>query len=222
MKKLLFIVLVLILLPVLALAYLGLVPSLKTFAQKPVDLGVKADKQLVTNFETKHNMKPTGSGKIELKDDLSSQMVTSIFAVWEDRDAYFPLKNVQVKFNADGTGEAAGYVRIPTAISLAKNLGYSDADIEKGKKYVDYVGGDLAFYVTGTADMTNNVLSLNPTTFKVGKVTVPQSITEPLSTLVEDMVYRRLNQIGGANVRNANFKDGTLHLDATVPESIKY
>jgi hypothetical protein len=222
MKKLFIFLLILVLIPVALLAYLGVVPGLSKFVTKPVDLGVSTEKELVYAFESKHSMKKDGSGKIELVDDLSGQQVTSIFAVWEDRDIYFPLKNVQVRFNSDGTGEASGYLEIATAVSLAKNLGYSDADIQKGKDYIKYVAGDLPFYVKGTGGMTNNVLEVNPTNFQIGKVNVPESITSPLSKVVEDMVYRRLNQIGGANVRDANFKDGKLHLDATVPDSIKY
>lgn len=222
MKKILIFLLILVLIPLALLAYLGVVPGLSKIVAKPVELGVSSDKELVYTFETKHNMKKVGNSKIELVDDLSSQQVTSIFAVWEDRDIYFPLKNVQVRFNSDGTGEASGYLEIATAISLAKNLGYSDADIQKGKDYINYVAGDLPFYVKGTADMTSNILSLNPTNFQIGKVRVPESITTPLANVVEDMVYRRLNQIGGANVRDANFKNGKLHLDATVPDSIKY
>ena len=70
--------------------------------------------------------------------------------------------------------------------------------------------------------MTNNVLSINPTTLQVGRVTVPQSVTKPVFVAVGDMIEKRINQIGGADIKDANFKTGKFHLDGTVPETIKY
>lgn len=221
MKRLLIFLLILILVPVGILTYLGLIPSLSRYVTKPVDLGVKADKSLVTAFESKYGM-PNGTGRVKLDVNLTSQEITSIFAVWEDRDIYFPLKNVQVRFNQDGTGEASGYLKIRTAISLAQNLGYSDQDIEKGKEYIKYVSGDLPFYVKGTGSMTNNKLSISPSNFQIGRVSVPESITGPATMAVEDMINRRLKQIGGVDIQDASFKNGSLHLAGTVPDTIKY
>lgn len=221
MKKLLIFLLILILIPVAIMTYLGLVPSLSSYVTGPIDLGIKTDKSLVSAFESKYGEQNT-TGKVKLDVNLTSEEVTSVFAVWEDRDVYFPLKNVQVRFNADGTGEASGYLKIGTAISLAKNLGYSDQDIEKGKEYIKYVSGDLPFYVKGTGGMTNNQLSINPSTFQIGRVTVPDSITSPAAKAVGDMIQRRIKQIGGADIQSANFKSGSFHLLGTVPATIKY
>lgn len=221
MKKLLLFVLILIFAPVAVLVYLGFVPGLSKYVTKPVDLGVKGDPALVTAFETKYSPKD-GSPRVKLDVELSSAEVTSIFGVWETRDKYFPLHAVQVRFNPDGTGEASGYLRIATAVSLAKNLGYTDGDIEKGKQYVQYVAGDLPFYVKGTGGMAKNQLSINPSTFQLGRVTVPDSITTPLKQVVSDMINRRLRQIGGADIEEASFKTGALHLVGTVPSTISY
>ncbi|KKT30810.1 MAG: hypothetical protein UW16_C0005G0030 [Microgenomates group bacterium GW2011_GWC1_44_10] len=221
MKKLLIGLVILFILVIAGLSYLGLMPFLSGFIAKQVDLGIKADPAFVTAFESKYGVS-NGTGKVSLDVYLSSAEVTSIFAVWEERDKYFPLHNVQIRFNPDGTGEASGFLRVSTAISLAKNLGYSDSDIETGKKYVQYVAGDLPFYVKGTGGMTSNVLSINPSTFQIGRVTVPESITNPVAVAVGDMIERRLSQIGGANIQEANFKSGSFSFVGSVPETIKY
>lgn len=192
-----------------------------SYITKQVDLGVKADTSLVTAFEAKYG-NPNGTGKIKLNVDLSSKEITSVFAIWEMRDKYFPLHNVQVRFNSDGTGEASGFLRIATAISLAKNLGYSNSDIDKGKEYIKYISGDLPFYVKGTGGMTDNILTINPSTFQIGRVTVPTSITKPVALAVGDMIERRITQIGGADIKDASFKTGMFHLEGLVPETIKY
>ena len=221
MKKLFIFLLVLIVLVVAGLSYIGVMPFFSKFVAKQVDLGMKADPALVTAFETKYG-KRNGTGKIKLNVDLSSQEITSVFAVWGMRNKYFPLYNVQVRFNPDGTGEASGFLKIATGITFAKNLGYSNSEIDKGKEYIKYISGDLPFYIKGTGGMTNNILSINPSTLQIGRVTVPESITKLAAVGVGDMIERRIAQIGGADIKDANFKNGVFHLDGTVPETIKY
>lgn len=213
--------LVMLLIIVGVLAYIGVVPFISPLITKPRDLGVKTDKSLVTAFEKKNGY-DDGSGKVKLDVKLSSEEITSVFAVWEDRDQYFPLKNVQVKFNPDGTGEASGILKLSTAVALAKNLGYTDSDIEKGKKYVQYVAGDLPFYFKGTGGMTSNTLVVSPSELVIGRVSVPEYISTPLKSAVADMINRRLKQIGGADIREASFATGVFHLEGTVPSTIKY
>src|SRR3989339_1671436 len=98
MKKLFIFLLVLIVLVVAGLSYIGVMPFFSKFVAKQVDLGMKADPALVTAFETKYG-KRNGTGKVKLNVDLSSEEITSVFAVWETRDNFFPLHNVQVRFN---------------------------------------------------------------------------------------------------------------------------
>lgn len=212
---------ILFLLVVLVLSYLGIMPFFSKYLAKQVDLGIKIDPALVTAFESKYAPSAV-NGKVALDVNLTSAEVSSIFAVWETRDNNFPLHDVQIRFNPDGTGEASGFLKVATAISLAKNLGYSDADIEKGKSYIKYVSGDLPFYVKGTGGMNNNVISMNPTTFQLGRVAVPESITKVAGMAVVDMINRRISQIGGANVQEASFKSGSLHLVGSVPDTIQY
>ena len=221
MKKLFIFLIVLVFLVVAGLSYVGVMPFFSKFVAKQVDLGMKADPALVTAFETKYG-KRNGTGKIKLNVDLSSQEITSVFAVWGMRNKYFPLYNVQVRFNPDGTGEASGFLKIATGITFAKNLGYSNSEIDKGKEYIKYISGDLPFYIKGTGGMTNNILSINPSTLQIGRVTVPESITKLAAVGLGDMIERRIAQIGGADIKDANFKNGVFHLDGTVPETIKY
>lgn len=221
MKKLFIFLLILTVIIVAGLSYVGVMPFFSKFLAKQVDLGMKADPSLVTAFETKYG-KSNGTGKVKLNVDLSSQEITSVFAVWGMRNKNFPLYNVQVRFNPDGTGEASGILKIGTGITFAKNLGYSNSEIDKGKEYIKYVSGDLPLYVKGTGGMTNNILSINPSTLQIGRVTVPESIAKLAFEAVGDMIERRIAQIGGADIKDANFKTGVFHLDGTVPETIKY
>ena len=193
------------------------------YLMQPKDLGVKRDSSLVATFKQRNNMSTTPTDKkVELNTDMTSDEVTAVFTLWQERDKNFPLRDVQIKFNNDGTAEAAGYLKIRNAINLAKNLGYSDSDIEKGKEYIKYISGDLPFYVAGTGSMINNTISLSPTNFQIAKVTVPETITTPATALVTDIIKRRINEVGGADIKEASIKAGTFHLQGSIPESIQY
>ena len=63
---------------------------------------------------------------------------------------------------------------------------------------------------------------INPASFKIGRITVPESITKLVAPAVGDMIERRINQIGGADIKDASFKTGVFHLEGSVPETIKY
>lgn len=221
MRKILVGLLVLVTVCVFGLSYIGVFPVFSKYLSKPTDLGIKADPELVYAFESKYATN-SANDEISLNVDLSSEEVTSIFKVWEIRDKYFPLRDVQIRFNPDGVGEASGYVYLPTVISLAKNLGYSDSDIEQGKKYVQLVSGDLPFYVKGTGGISNNNLTISPATFQLGRVTVPESITKAAAVAVTDMIEKRIKQIGGADIIDASFTKGKFHLNGSVPKTIKY
>lgn len=234
MKKLILFLLILILIPVAILAYLGFVPGISSVLAKPKDLGVKADPALFESFNQKHQMKnelPGGvvpssrqaefSGSTKLDVTMSSAEITSVLSAWKKRSPSLPIRDVQVRFNPDGTGEISGILEIKTAISIAKSLGYSDADIEKGKSYAQYVSGDLPFYVKGVGGVTNNQIMLNPSTFELGRVTVPSSITAPAAKVVEDVIERRIKQVGGINIESLTMNNGSLQIKGVVPDTVK-
>lgn len=234
MKKLFLVILIILLVPVVGLAYLGFVPGISKFVAKPKDLGIKSDPSLVAAIEQKYSMKnevpggvvPAGrlaefSGSVKFDSKLSSEEITSILAYWKHRSPSLPIRDVQVRFSSDGTGEISGILEVGTAISIAKTLGYNDSDIEKGKSYAKYVSGDLPFYVKGTGGVKSNQITLYPSTFELGKVTIPESITAPAAKVVEDVIERRLKQVPGLDIQSADFKDGSFHLVGTLPDKVK-
>lgn len=221
MKKLFLGLVVVCLLVVLGLGYLGVLPILGPALAKPKDLGMTTDKQLVYQLEEKYAQK-NGSGRAIVDEELSDREITSVMAVWEERDPLFPLYDVQVKFAPDGTGEASGMLKIATALELARSLGYSEAEIAQGKEYIKYVAGDLPFYVKGTGGMDANQLVIEPQQLEIGRVSVPESITAPLTKVVGQLVERRISQIGGVELEEANFRSGVFRLKGDVPDTIAY
>jgi len=234
MKNVLLVLLVLVLGAVGFLTWLGVVPVLSPLVVKAKDLGVKADPALVAAFDTKYGMKnelpggvvpdtrePQYEGSVHLDVTLSSEEVTSILDYWRSQYGKTPIRDVQVRFNPDGTGEASGILEVGTAIAMAKQLGYSDSDIAKGKTYVQFVAGDLPFYVAGTASVTNGNVTLSPTALEVGRVSVPGSLVAPVMGAVEDAIERRIRQIPRIAVDSVTMQNGTIHVVADAPTTIK-
>lgn len=234
MKKFAILILALILILLAGMTYLGFVPGISKYLVKPVDLGVRIDPTYTKSLEQKINFTndlpggvvPSGregifSGSLKVDEQVTSVAATSILAEWKHRSPSLPIRDVQVRFNQDGTAEVSGVLEIGTAISVAKTLGYSDADIEKGKSYAKYVSGDLPFYVKGVAGATANQISISPSSFQLGKVEVPDSIASPAARVVEDVIERRIKQVGGINLDSIKMESGTLHFVGTVPSSIK-
>lgn len=234
MKKLFFGLIVIVTLLVSGLAYLGVVPFISPLITKPRDLGVKADPSLVVAFEEANEMKnelpngvvpegrePEYSGNKTLNVEINNAEITSIFSYWKNQYNKMPIKDVQVKINDDGTGEASGILEVSTAIMMAKQLNYSDEDIEKGKSYVQYVAGDLPFYIKGVASVSNNKVSMSPSEIIIGRVTLPESLVSPVAKVSSDVIERRMNQIPGLNVKELTLENGAIHLVADVPDTIK-
>lgn len=234
MKKLIAFLFILLIIPLALLAYLGFVPGVSKYLTKPLDLGIKADPLYTPELEQRLNFKnelpggivPSGregvfSGQIQVDEKVTSVAATSILEHWKKRSPSLPIRDVQVRFNQDGTAEASGILEIATAVTIAKALGYSDQDIESGKSYAKYVSGDLPFYVKGTAGVTNNQVSLALSNFQLGKVTVPEKITTPASRVVEDVIERRLKQVPNIDLASVRLNADTLQFTGKVPATIK-
>jgi hypothetical protein len=222
-------ILIIILLIVAVLFYVGIIPGFT----KPLDLGAKNDPNFISTFSASHAMKneipggivPNGrqaefSGQTNLNYDFTGNEITSILNSWKTRSPSLPIKNIQVRFNNDGTGEISGILEIKTAINTAKLLGYNDRDIETGQKYVQTFG-DLTFYVKGTGGVKNNVISLNPTDFKIGNVTVPKDLTTQVAPVVSNAIEKRINQVGTIQIKSLDFSTGKLHIEGTVPDTVR-
>ena len=146
MKKFFLMIVVLVIIAVSALTYFGFVPYLSPIFAKPKNLGVIVDLTWADDFGKEQGMKnqlpggftpldrePAYSGTVELDVELDSDQISSIVNYLANRYGRSPIRDLQIRINEDGTGEASGILEISTATMMAKQLGYSDQDIETAK-----------------------------------------------------------------------------------------
>jgi hypothetical protein len=239
-----------IIIPVLILGFLGFIPGLSA---KPRDLGIKYSEADLSSGRAKSQIvyeiisgqvAPSESwqtsGSRAVNTEFSSQEITAIMN--NKPGIYYPYKNVQVKFNADGSGEISGSLikdRIPT---YAATFGAPQVAVDFAMKFLP---PNPVFYLKGRATLTENKVSLfEPQSFQIGRIPLPVnmflSFAKPLvkevfaidvsemtselskvsdkKALIIDFINSRLTGISGFFAKNARMTENKLIFEGTLPE----
>jgi hypothetical protein len=234
MKKFLVILIVLILILVGIAAYFGFVPGLSNRFVKRVDLGIENDPQLSLDlrnevgveFNIPEDQLPTEKevvyeGELDVEKSLTSQQITSILNTVGTQHTSIPFSNVQIRINDDGTAEASFDLDIETTVNEAKKLGYSDEDIEKGKKYLGALGNSVYIYTKLSFDISDNELTVTPYAFRIQNFNVPTSITKMVADVGSNAIEDRLSQVPNLDIRSLKQEGERLYFSGTIPQSLR-
>lgn len=194
----------------------------------PRDLGVKftevdranayANNGVTSELITSSPDNPSGikyEGKKEVKTSFTSAEISALnnSVSWVN----YPISNIQIKINSDGTGEASGVLDVRKIISWV-SFTHSVAEIEsKVKEY--NIGFNPPFYLKGNVTVINNKVTLVPQTIEVGRITIPKNIVSENIAPIEKFIDDRLNSIPNLQIRSLNLDGGKVNLDASVPET---
>ncbi|HBL51801.1 MAG TPA: hypothetical protein DDZ05_01070 [Candidatus Blackburnbacteria bacterium] len=262
MKKVLgIILLLLILVVILGLGFLGFVPGLSTLlgANKPKNLGITYTSADLASCRSKSQIEyavlpptsiPSQSrefiGERTVQAEFSSKEITATLnnQPWQ----YWPYKDVQIKFNADGTGEISGVLVKSKVPGYAAAIGIPSQAADFAMKYLP---ADPVFYVKMNAALTNNkVTTFEPLAFEIGKIPMPLSLflsfggpqlikeayaaglddmTQELSklqdkrSLIINYINDRLSlDFGKFYAKKAYFGDNKLVFDGVLSEKVSY
>lgn len=216
------------------LTYVGVMPGLSTLLVQSRDLGVVADvkvaEALMEDYQLVNALpggvvpadrEPQYSGSKELDVTLSNEQVSSVFQYWKAQYAKTPVRDVQIRIGADGTGEASGILELGTALAMAKSLGYSDEQIAQAQSYVGLVASDIPFYLQGTGSVSNNQVALNPSSITVGRITLPSTLTEQVGRALEDVIERHINNIPELQIESLVLAEGGVKFVGTIPDTVE-
>lgn len=207
----------------------------------------------------------SGRGKSQIKYDLisESQSAGSPWLPYGQRDVnasfssseitaimnnkpgiFYPYKNVQVKFNADGSAEISGQLiksRIPIYASTF------DAPKVAVDIVMKFLPENPVFYLKGKATLVENKVGVfDPLRFEIGRVPMPlnlilayrpsiyqvyamdingllseiSSVTDKRQIII-DFINSRLSNVPGFYAKNASFSDNKLNYEGTLPEGEK-
>jgi hypothetical protein len=153
-------------------------------------------------------------GKKDIKTSFTSAEITALnnSVTWVN----YPVSNVQIKINPDGTGEASGVLDIKKILSWV-SFTHPVAEIEA--KVNEYkIGFTPSFYLKGGVNVVNNKVTLTPQTIEVGRLVIPQNIVSQNIRPVQNFIEDRINYVPNFYVRSLNLDGGKVNFDATVPE----
>jgi len=252
-KVFLSVLLLLVLIVVVFLGLSGYVPGLSNIlgANKPRNLGIvfsdtdriSAREKSKLVYEALPETTPITqsiqrSGSRPVNNSWSSSEVTALLNNRPYR--YWPVKNVQLKINNDGSAELSGILVISKIKGFAAGIGAPPIVAEMMEKYLP---PDPAFYIKAkTALSENKVSEFEIQSAYMNKISIPVStllslvkpnfipsvyaedVTSILSKYsgkkqaVIDFINERLARINGFNAKKAYFKDGKLYFDGNLSE----
>jgi len=234
---------------------LGYIPGVSKWlgTDKPKDLGIRytdadrasarAKSQLVylelpVNTAVEDSIVRKGSRPI-----TTSWSSSEMTALLNDRPwRYWPIKDVQLKINNDGTAELSGIVNKEKFGNYAVAVGIPR---ELAKSAATLMPANSAFYVKAKTSLENNeVKDFDIQSVTYGKIIIPPSMLlslrsnkyvdssfaaeDPLAEVTKfsskkdaiiNFINGRLAGITGFFAKSAYFKDGNLYFDGNLSES---
>lgn len=214
---------VLILLLIIALAIL----AYYFLFSPPTDLGVKSGDGDVASAYAKNWLQAekltdttgsiagiTYSGQKELTMAFTGSEISAL--INRDPYAYQALSNVQIKINADGTGEMSGRLDIKKIIKwIAFTHSVTEIETQIDRYHLSF---NPSFYLKGKLTVVNNKITLDPQIAQIGRLVVPKNLVTQNIPAVTNFLESRLMAVPNLQVRSLNFSNGQVNLDATIPE----
>lgn len=252
-KVILLVLIVIILGIVSMLGSLGFIPGLAGLmgANKPKNLGVVVSTTDLDSARSKtkliYGILPDSTpieqsiqriGQQKATFSLTSAEVTALLnnRPWK----YWPVKNVQLKINDDGSAELSCVVVKEKLRGFAIANGIPADAVDMGLKFIP---ADPAVYVKATTALTDNRVSqfdiqavslgrfslpvdkllawtrtrFIPTAYASGSISYLYNY-QGKKDLIINFINERLSKIQGFFAKSANFKDGKLNFDGTLSE----
>lgn len=230
----LFLGLVLLVLVILVFVggFLGFVPGLSNVLAQQRDLGVEIDPDYYNNLNDQLGVElvlsnsaaiPSYEGSVPFTGTFTGAQASSIVAGWEsiyEYLKYVPFENVQIKVHEDGTVEMSAILNVDRGITIAKEMGYTNEQIESGLKYVQYMNNRIPFYAKGNAGIQEGRVFLEGEVLEIGRVKVPANILETVESGAAAITEDRLSQIPGLDVESIELKDSLIQVSAQIPEKV--
>jgi hypothetical protein len=202
------VIFILVLIPVLVLGYTGIynIPIVTNIfgSNKPIDLGVHPTEGDLKSAEADNPMTITTapgtfywtnekiySGTVAIDDVNSSEEVTAFIEKYHGDGRH--VKDIQIKYR-DGGMEISGFVS-----PYIKAPVYVDVDVSR---------------------TSNTSVSLNLIKAKVGRLTIPSSYYDEITTEAERLLNREIKSVPGFILEELEYRDGEAYLKGTLPETV--
>jgi len=221
--------------PILVLGYLGFIPKLSSImgSDKPRDLGVKYTESDFTSVYQKNGVELSEmagssttaensiqySGSKTVSVNVSSEEITALSnaPTWK----YYPVSNVQIKINSDGTGEASGILILDRLTGYLGAIGISPDVAQAAADYLK-IKGSTPFYFKGMVSVTDNKISLDTQKIEIGRMPIPDNLVKKNQHYLVELAEIRIKSVPGLFVKSFNLDNGKVNFNGTLPEKISW
>ena len=229
-------IVVVVLIPVLALGWLGFVPGVSAMlgTNQPRDLGVQYTPSDLASIERKSGIKfrdttdapdhPARPGREELLADPKS-LETSF--TQEELSAalnsaslpWLPLKDVQIKLSANAI-EMSGLLKsegMPGLLKIAAVPDLMESNLARVAGYVEKLGINVPVYIKASGGVENSELNLELQQFSVGRFKVSPGV---LAKVVPGGIHKTIKSSDSFAIHTATLRNGSLAFTGTLPTTI--
>ncbi len=232
-------VVALVVVAVLVLGYFGFIPGVSNLfgSNKPKNLGTtfttqdyksavaKSGVQFLSNADSislATSQKTYGPAKAVNADFTPSE----IMAVMNDKahSPNFPLKDMQLRVNPDGTAEVSGLLMMDKVNNYAASHGVSSQALQEALdtiKKAGAVGAEMPIYMKGTAAVTNGQLSFDAKSVEIGRLPVSADLVNGRKADISGYYNTHKTDVPGFSCNNFSLTNGKVHFDGTLPSSVK-
>ena len=165
------------------------------------------------------SLKIVGSKKLDTK--LTQSELTALLNQPSDLWKDYPIKNVQLKINDDGSVEMTGKIITGRYNDYVKATNVPDKYTSLVKDKVNLVPLNPSFDYKGNYEIQNGKVVGELTELKVGPVAIPKTWTDNNKDFIAGFVEDRLNS-AGLDVQNAKFTNGNLDIQGSAPQTISF
>lgn len=132
----------------------------------------------------------------------------------------YPVKNVQIKIHEDGTIESSGTLIISKALPYALGLGYTETQIRDAMKTYNIPPFEVPIYILGKGSVSNDRVTVDAQTVKIGAVTIPEQIVARANTEAESVLNDLIAKHSSAfHAEEVSFANGAMHFKGDAPQT---
>jgi hypothetical protein len=205
--------------------FLGNVPVASALlgTNKPKDLGVKIttanvyaglkDFRVPTTVKELEAIQKNPKSYTAVKTSLTQDEISSLLALGDIPD--FPLRATQIKLGANGSIQASGVLDIEKLQKCLRAMGASGDVMDRVMGFVK-TAKFINFYADGNLAITNNRLSGDIKSMKLGNIGVPDGLLQKNEASIRDFVSNSLSK-GGYNIRKLTISEGKVDVDMHRP-----
>ncbi len=168
-----------------------------------------------------HTVQFTGQRTVKAtrtSEQLTALANSSDLKAWK----YYPVQNVQIRVNNDGSVDSSGRVASDRLLAALSRPGLDMTSEEHGfvTDYGQLLKGNPSFYMKFTGGVTNNKVNVNFSKAEIGGIAAPSDAMGEVNNHVASLVMRKMVKVPGLNIKSLTFQSGKMNFDGTVPDKI--